>query len=287
MLFLALPLLGAVLVLVSIGRPAASRLAALLPPPARRLAAAACIVGVAVPIMGWLSGGMSSIADATGHSSPRRESNHGTALIDTARQATAAMRSLEAEFEGRLGEDRFTGTLAVKRPNLARVEIASAGGLGRIFVNSDGKDMFVYFPGDSQYARSPALSDGRNIDAFIVDHVRYFFEPATIAAPPKGGRVTAEGTRMLDGLEGELFSIAAPSGGTAPLSLFISRDGVVRRVARGAAADDLDRAASWEALKNVRAGSDIAADRFQWQLPSEASALALPLAIPWPGQQRP
>lgn len=283
MFFLMLPLLGTVLIVGNAAARALAGIGRMLPPPARRLAGAACVVAAAAAVMVWVSDGTPA---ATARGLLRPASAGGLALIDSARRSMAATASLEADFEGRLGGDRFTGRLALKRPNMARIEIASDGGLGRLLVNSDGRDVFVYFPADRQYARSPARPDGRNINAFVVDQVRYFFEPGAIAGTPQGGRVSPVGARTLDDTGGEVFTIATPANATF-LSLFISHDGVVRRVAGGAAADDLDHAERWVSLKNVRLDANPAPDRFQWQLPADATALSLPVAIPWFDQRKP
>ncbi len=51
-------------------------------------------------------------------------------LVADTRKAIGALKTLEADFEGVVGPDRFTGRVTLKRPNLARVEVSGSEGLG-------------------------------------------------------------------------------------------------------------------------------------------------------------
>jgi putative peptide zinc metalloprotease protein len=270
MLFLALPLVGSVCVLgwtvASVTRPFVS-------PTPRRLVGALCVAVGAASVLVWTTSDPGMAATVQDGGMP-----DAAKLIQDARRVMERSNVLEAEVRGRLGADRFTGKLTLKRPNLALVEVSGSEGLGTFLVDSNGRDLFVYFPEDRQFTRTAVRGDGKNINAFLVDQVRYFFDPDSLGAVPKGGRVEFIGERTIDSIVGDVVEVVGPSP-TQPVFYFISRrDHFVRRVTHGSAFDDAS--ANWVEVLNVRADAQVEAARFQRTIPSDAAPLQVPFTLP-------
>src|SRR5207253_1139048 len=89
------------------------------------------------------------------HSQPRKDAGSRAVLsrsdpadpLHHTRAATERLETLQADLEGMLGSDRFSGTVVLKRPNRARVRIKIKGqqDFGEYLVVSDGRGLFVYF----------------------------------------------------------------------------------------------------------------------------------------------
>ena len=145
----------------------------------------------------------------------------------------------------------------------------------------------MYFPGDKKYTRSAVRRDGSNIDAFVVDPVRHFFEPRSVADAPGGAVLRYGGARRFDNVDGEVLELLPAGAEERSVFYFIDRDEhLVRRVVRG---DSIDAATatSRTVLKRVRRNRGTIDDaRFVWAVPPEASPLELPFSLKLPGRTR-
>jgi outer membrane lipoprotein-sorting protein len=199
------------------------------------------------------------------------------ALLKQTREATAKLHTLQAELEGSFGSDHFTGTVMLKRPNLARVDVKGEGGLGEFLVVSNGKSRFVYFPADDQYAHTNPGPEGRNIRAFVVEQVEHFFRPDTIEVTPTGSVSRYVGRETVDGSEYEIVETETSSPRKKTTRYFISpTDHLVHRVVTTTERKDGQTATAWSMLKNVQPDVAIEETAFQWSPPSTASPLQLP-----------
>jgi len=205
------------------------------------------------------------------------------ALLKRAREATAELQTLRAELEGSFGSDPFTGTVVLKRPNLARVDIKGDGGLGEFLVVSNGKSRFVYFPADNQYTRLDPGPEGRNIRAFVAEQVEHFFRPDVIGVTPAGGSSSYMGREIVDGSEYEVVAIETPTPQKRTTRYFISpQDNLIHRVVNTTEQGDGKTGTVWSTLRNVQTNAPLDEAAFQWAPPSTAGPLQLPSGISLP-----
>ena len=270
LVFLSFPLLGSLVVLAALGWPIVAVAGKRLPSPARRVAGGLGGVVAGAALLLWADG-MWRMGQAT-------SATRADAVIARARAAVAAIPTLQADLEGRIGADAFSGTLALARPNLAHIDIRGGDGLGRYTVISNGAEVFVYFPDENQYTRTSARADGHNVTAFVVDQVSHFFNPASLGRLADGGRIEYLGERIVDGVTGAVFGVFTSSQANRGVFLFVSLDDyLVRRVVKGEHFDQQD--STRVDLKNIRTGDQIDRTRFEWSLPTGASAVQLPFSI--------
>src|SRR5262245_18682031 len=109
---------------------------------------------------GWLGGIALHMAATTLRA--RAHDKAGAPLQQT-RAATSKLQTLQADVEATFKSDfdsqSISGTIALKRPNLARCE--SQGAFEGLTV-SDGKTVFDYRRARNQYRKLNPGSDGRN-----------------------------------------------------------------------------------------------------------------------------
>jgi putative peptide zinc metalloprotease protein len=279
--FLATPVVGTVYILGTMGWSVLTTIGRVLPPPARRFAGALSVATGSVALVLWFDAGTGA-AKNQDHTTAARRVNE---LIANARQAMAGTDTLEADLDGQIGADHFTGTLALKRPNLARLQIRGTEGLGDFLVDSDGKEVFVYFPDDKLYTRAAVSADGTNIDGFIVDPVRNFFAPQTIGSAPDGALPQYVGARRLDDVDGEVLVLPAAVNRKATFYFVSKGDHLLRRVTHGTAIDGSAAGTNWVQLKNVRRNSgSITHAQFEWSIPPDATPLQVPSTLTLPGK---
>jgi outer membrane lipoprotein-sorting protein len=266
MLLVAVPAIGTVLIIVAVMAIPLAPVAASLSPRTRSVAGRVAFATSCALVLVWLAQGSTTSATPA-PSEPEK-------AMATTRAVISSMQSLSADVEGVVGADRFTGTVHLKRPNFAKIEIRGSEGLGRFQVVSNGRELFVYFPGDNQYSRMPPGHDGRNITAFVVAQVQYFFNPSRLGQMAPGGAVRLEADETF---EGESYRVVRAT--TAPARstrYYISRrDGLVHRVAYDGSSDRQD----FVQLRNVRGNAELAAAFFAWSLPAGAATLQMPVSL--------
>jgi outer membrane lipoprotein-sorting protein len=204
-------------------------------------------------------------------------------IFKQTREATAKLQALRADLEGSLGPDRFTGTVVFKRPNLARVEIKGQGELRELLIVSNGRNLFVYFPSDNQYAQSHPGTEGRNIRLFVAEEIEKFFQPAIIGVIAAGSQSTYVGKEMADGMEYDVVEVIAPTPSNKTTRYFISpRDDLIHRVVSTTKTKSGETVTKWIHLKNISTDAPADESTFQWEPPPTAAPLQLPAGITLP-----
>ena len=198
-------------------------------------------------------------------------------VIADARSAVNGITTLRADLEGTVGADRFTGTLSLKRPNLARIEILGSEGLGRFDVISNGSDLFVYFPDENQFSRMPPGPDGRHISAFVVEQVQHFFDPSTLFRLEPDASVVLEQRTLEDNAGHRVLRVINARTGRAVRYFISPIDGLVHRVSYGSSATTA--AEDFVQLKNVRTAEDVPDTAFAWAPPKGATTLQMPMSL--------
>ena len=199
-------------------------------------------------------------------------------LIQQTEATTKTLSSLTADLEGSVGEDHFTGTIVLKRPNFARIQINGTKGLGTILLVADGKTATTYFANNNQYVQLKAGENGEFIESTLVEQVEQFFRPESI-----GGSTHFEylGHRTSDGNEFDLVEPKDTPSSDETVYYFISRtDRLIHRTmlkdVRG------KEPGNWTALKNVRINNNVDPESFTWTLPHTAKSLQMPAGVQLP-----
>jgi outer membrane lipoprotein-sorting protein len=200
-------------------------------------------------------------------------------LFERAAQATASISSLSANIQGALGPDLYTGTVTLKRPNLARIDITSDGSLGKFQVISDGSQLHTYFPADNKVVDARPGNNGENVTAFVADQVGHFFRPDSIRAASKRGKVTHAGTLPLDGVTYDLVDQFIDDQRRTTLRYYISQ---TDRMIHGVTTSYAGETAKWTRLTSVQLNPQLADASFAWQAPEGAGPVSLPAGINLP-----
>jgi outer membrane lipoprotein-sorting protein len=205
------------------------------------------------------------------------EKEKAQAVLEQTRAATAKLQTLRADFEATLKSDldsqSITGTIALKRPNLARCEVRGAyAGL----TVSDGKTVFLYGLKENQYRKSDPGPDGRNIQTPLGEPISGFFRPQTIGMARRDVSPTYAGKESLEGMDCDVVELAA-TGTRAPGSTtryFISsKDHLIHQLVTSFKEGDATFTTSVR-LKNVRTDLPIDDASFQWTPPATARLFA-------------
>jgi outer membrane lipoprotein-sorting protein len=192
---------------------------------------------------------------------PAWSQDRAAELIKQSTEATRKVQSLQADVEMGNGTRAMRGTLALKRPNLARVDMRAAGS----FLVSDGKSVFNYSPQENEYQKTKADPTGTNVrDLWGLT----FFQPGRIFKAFGSGAPTHAGTEKVDGVEYDVVESVEEEG--SKVRFFISRvDSLVHRIEQVAKVGD-DELKQTLALKNVRINPVISDTVFKWTPPKSA-----------------
>lgn len=209
-------------------------------------------------------------------------------LLTRTREATAKLHTLQADLDGSLGPDHFTGSVVLKRPNLARVNIKGEGGLGDVLIVSDGRSLYTYFPGEDRYVRSVPGPEGRYVQAFVAEQVTSFFRPDVIGMTAAGGALSYVGSETADGTEYEVVVMETPAPRRKSTRYFISpKDSLVHRVVTTTERRDGTRSVGTASLRNIRRDAPIDGSTFRWTPLPTSRPLQLPIGIPLPTAEGP
>lgn len=199
-----------------------------------------------------------------------------TSVIVNNRNALANATSLRANIEGTLGKDHFTGTVVLKRPNFARIEVNATGELGHFSVISDGGKITTYFKDDNEYVEARPGSHGEQINAFVADQVADFFQPELLSHRPN--------LRILGSMtdHGEEYEVVTYRSPTQFVRYYISKkDNFVHRVVRGQDANHPSASAS---MSDIQVNGTIESVAFERKLPSTAKPAQMPANFVLPVQ---
>jgi outer membrane lipoprotein-sorting protein len=201
-------------------------------------------------------------------------------LLATSMRLSGSVNSLRANIVGAFGEDSFTGTVMLKRPNLARVAVVGEGGLGTFDVISDGKQLHRYFPAENKVVTSRPGLDGRNIRAYVADQVEMFFTAASMQRKLEAGKLEYGGKLTEDGITYDVVNHADSEPQATVTRYFIGEaDGLIHGVTH-IEADG--RSGSWAKLTNVQRDSGVDESMFQWSPPANAVPGSLPAGVGLP-----
>lgn len=201
-----------------------------------------------------------------------------SSLIHATQKTTSQLNSMTADFEGSLGQDTYTGTMMLERPNLARVEINGTAGLGRLLLVSDGTTATTYFRDSNQFVQVAPGSKGDFIQSTVIPQVEQFFRPQSMDNPAGFNYL---GHRINDGVEYDVVEAKAASSSDADVYYFVSRaDTLIQRVVETAKPGTSPT--TWIRLKNVRKNAPIDRALFRWRLPSTAKQVQMPVGVQLP-----
>jgi outer membrane lipoprotein-sorting protein len=229
---------------------------------------------------GWL-GGIALVLAAT--TLPARADEKAEALLKQTRAATAKLRTLRADVEftmkSRFGSSTSTGTVALKRPNLARFEMT---GNPSLLVVADGKNLFQVLPGRKEYQKTKLAADGSNMRIPFGESVTGFFYPDTIGRGWSGTSSRYIGKEWLDGDGCEVIEvdIRFPEGVPGPKKLtsryFISdRDHLIHQTVT-TVVDEEGTTTNVSRLKNAQTDVRIDDATFRWTPPATAQLVVPP-----------
>lgn len=188
-------------------------------------------------------------------------------LMKTVKEATASVSSLQAEVELSNGGTRLTGTMVLKRPNLARIEVQ--GEQGQTVV-SDGKTLYRFAPAFNEYQKSAPGATGANIGALWLHQARGFFRWEAMFPSISGTTTTYLGKQQVEGAAFEVLQLTIPGEPQVQVKYFISpKDHLVHRMVQSYTSDGREVKLS-SALKNVRINAPVQAARFKWMPPATA-----------------
>src|SRR5437762_1357852 len=123
---------------------------------------------------GWLAA-LLAVALAAG-ARPARADEKAEAILARCRAATAKLQSLKADLWLTQGPNALIGTVTLKKPNKAWIQVS---GIGPDRIVSDGKTLLVYVPSKHQCLKMEPGADGSRIPA-VAGPVGVFFLPDSI-----------------------------------------------------------------------------------------------------------
>lgn len=204
-------------------------------------------------------------------------------LVRAASSATAKIPSLTADLDGEFNSDPFTGSVALKRPNLARVEVSSPGGLGRFTVVSDGRSVNTLFPSENRYVQGAPGPNGANIRVYVADPIEYFFRPEKLTDMVKTGTLSYSEEVATAGTTYDVVQYASTRTPNQYTRLAIARtDHLVHAVFVTTRLSDGKYSESWARLKNVRIGANLDNAVFAWRAPEGSGQQLFPAGVTMP-----
>jgi outer membrane lipoprotein-sorting protein len=210
---------------------------------------------------------------------PVRADEKLDALLQRTRDAIAKLQTLQADVEMVEAGARLTGTVQLKRPNLARLELKSEA--HGFVLTSDGKAVYQHDPGSKEYYKGEPGVDGRDIMPLIPssDILIVFFQPGRLgmagASPATswvyGGRqkVGPDEYEVVD------WTKSLPAFKVTWRFFISPKDNLVHRV------DTINKGPNGDSLvtltlKNLRVNAPVADTTFRWTPPRDAKELPQP-----------
>lgn len=211
---------------------------------------------------------------------PARAEDPLDALLQRARKAVTRAQTLQGDLEMTDQGQRLTGKLALKRPNLARMELK--GPELEVLVVSDGTRYYWYLPKTNEYYHGEPGGSGGDIMSPVPsgDMMMVFFQPQRLdpqALLARGSEWRYGGNQRVDGEECEVADWIHNVGPfRVTFRFFIAtKNDLVRRVDTINPRPDGDLVATL-ILKNARVDAPVADTAFRWSPPAGATAHPLP-----------
>jgi outer membrane lipoprotein-sorting protein len=201
-------------------------------------------------------------------------------LLARTMRSSGGVNSLRATVVGALGDDSFTGTVALKRPNLARVAVVSNGGLGTFEVISDGTRLHRYFPAENKVVTSRPGVDGRNIRAYVADQVELFFTAASLQRKLEAGKLEYGGKLTENGVTYHVVNHADAKPKLTITRYFIGESDELIHGVTHIEADG--QSGSWAKLTDIQRDAGVDESIFRWSPPADAVPGSLPTGVTVP-----
>lgn len=198
------------------------------------------------------------------------------AMLKQSQEAVRRLQSIQANIELAVPAGRtYTGTVLLKRPNRARLEL---NGMGVQLVVSDGKEAYIFFPQQKQYRKLAPGADGRSIPLEFVEPLAGFFRVHPAVAAARGKGATVAGEERVDGVDCAIVEMKAPPPRVSTTRYYISgTDHLIHRivVTMVAQGQTLTRSVT---LKKIQTNAILPDSLFAWKPPPSAKPLQNPAA---------
>jgi outer membrane lipoprotein-sorting protein len=281
MVFLVVPVLGSVLILALTAVSGAALLRQWSGGAASRQAVGAAVAVAVLAGTAWLWHGQLPRIQST--LNPRAAgASQSDQLMTATLAATQGAVTLQADIQGAIGPTPFSGRVVLKKPNLAHVEIAGGPEFGEFRVVSDGRNAYTYFPHDRSVLEIKAAPDGRNIRAYVTDHVESFFHADLLKLRGASAEKQAQ-EEIVDGVKYDVVELRTTgNAGAMYYRIYISpADRLPHRIVKINERKG-GYAVSWSQLTNVRINEPVDDQVFAWSAPSGTKPLELPAGVSLP-----
>jgi outer membrane lipoprotein-sorting protein len=200
-------------------------------------------------------------------------------LFERAAVATAKVSTIRAELEGAVGPELYSGSVTLKRPNLANILISGEGGLGTFQVVSDGNKLHTFFPAENSFVAGGPGKHGEYVNAYVAEQIGFFFQPDSIKAALKKGSLAYAGTLPIDGVTYDLVDQSLGDAQKTTVRYLIAQsDHLIHGVTTSRAGETV----KWTRLRNVKRDAVIDGATFAWSPPQNAGTVALPTGLSLP-----
>jgi outer membrane lipoprotein-sorting protein len=199
-----------------------------------------------------------------------RADEKADALLGEVMAKTKAATTLKADMEMTLsgeGKDiKSTGTVTLKKPNLARIQLT--GPIAQT-IASDGKTLWTLNAAGS-YRKAPADPQGRNINTLWAFPVAFFFQPNTnFFGPASSPRTRYVGADTIGGKTFQVVEVSGEKPMPHTVLMYIGPDKLFHRTV--VALKQGDKTMTYTAaLSNVETGAPVAAAAFAYTPPKTA-----------------
>lgn len=211
---------------------------------------------------------------------PAHADDKATELLKEVRTATKAAKSLTADLSiSQIGGGRdmkASGTVKLRKPNLARVEIGAPINLA---IASDGKDTYMVMKDQNMYQKKAADANGANIDAVFAVQVPLFFTAGTTDTPKALGISLANskfaGTEKRGTLEYQILEVSQGATGEQKFRFFVAPSNLITGMTYEAGQGGRSVKLSCF-LDNVKLNQDISTTAFAYKPPQTAKVYEEP-----------
>src|SRR5439155_26186984 len=157
------------------------------------------------------------IAATTG-TRPASADDKAEGILARCRAATAKLKSLKADLWLTQGSNALIGTVTLKKPNKAWIQV---NGLGPDRIVSDGKALLIYIPSKHQCLKLDPGADGSQIPA-VCGQIEAFFHPQNIGKVAVDVTVTYAGRQKFEGADYDVIDLVTRAPQNPTLRYFIS-----------------------------------------------------------------
>jgi outer membrane lipoprotein-sorting protein len=202
------------------------------------------------------------------------------ALLKEVETATKAAKTLTAELslsQSAQGQSmKSTGTIKLKKPNMARISLGKPVGQT---IASDGKDLFTLRDGMNQYQKMAPGAFGSNIQALWALPINVFFAGGLVENLGIGGLKFANpalvGNEKRDGTEYQVLQTVNGPDGAQKFRFFVAPSKLITGVA--IEMKQGQNTIKYDAfLSNVKVGQEIANANFTFVPPATAKLYEAP-----------